>query len=66
MAAVYLAQEIALNRQVAIKVMAPGVMMGEGMVERFRQEAVTVANLSHPNIITIHAVRQLDDSTSSS
>ena len=61
MAAVYLAQEIALNRQVAIKVMAPGVMMGEGMVERFRQEAVTVANLSHPNIITIHAVRQLDD-----
>ena len=61
MAAVYLAQEIALNRMVAIKVMAPGVMMGEGMVERFRQEAVTVANLSHPNIITIHTVRQLDD-----
>ena len=61
MAAVYLAQEIALNRLVAIKVMAPGVMMGEGMVDRFRQEAVTVANLSHPNIITIHTVRQLDD-----
>ena len=61
MAAVYLAQEVALNRLVAIKVMAPGVMMGEGMVDRFRQEAVTVANLSHPNIITIHTVRQLDD-----
>jgi eukaryotic-like serine/threonine-protein kinase len=61
MAAVYLAQEIALNRLVAIKVMAPGVMMGEGMVDRFRQEAVTVANLSHPNIITIHTVRQLED-----
>jgi len=61
MAAVYLAQELALNRQVAIKVMAPGVMMGEGMVERFRQEAVTVANLNHPNIITIHAVRQFED-----
>ncbi len=61
MAAVYLAQETALNRSVAIKVMAPGVMMGEGMIDRFRQEAITVANLSHPNIITIHAVRQFED-----
>ncbi len=61
MAAVYLAQETALNRRVAIKVMAPGLMMGEGMVDRFRQEAVTIANLTHPNIITIHAVRQFED-----
>jgi serine/threonine-protein kinase len=61
MAAVYLAQELALNRRVAIKVMAPGIMMGEGMVDRFRQEAVTVANLTHPNIVTIHAVRQFED-----
>ena len=61
MAAVYLAHEIALNRPVAIKVMAPGLFLGPGMVERFRQEAVTVANLSHPNLITIHAVRQSND-----
>ncbi len=61
MAAVYLAHEIALNRKVAIKVMAPGLFMGEGMVERFRHEAVTVANLGHPNIITIHAVREFED-----
>lgn len=61
MAAVYLAHEIALNRLVAIKVMAPGLFLGPGMVDRFRQEAVTVANLSHPNIITIHAVRQVED-----
>jgi serine/threonine-protein kinase len=58
MAAVFLAHEIALNRKVAIKVMAPGLLLGKGMVERFRQEAVTVANLSHPNIVTIHGVRQ--------
>jgi serine/threonine protein kinase/uncharacterized protein YjdB/alpha-tubulin suppressor-like RCC1 family protein len=58
MAAVYLAHDIALNRKVAIKVMSPGILMGPGMVERFKQEAVTVANLSHPHIITIHAVRQ--------
>src|SRR5262245_36569003 len=61
MAAVYLAHEIALNRKVAIKVMSPGLISGEGMVRRFRQEAVTVANMSHPHIITIHAVRQIED-----
>ncbi len=61
MAAVFLAQDLALNRKVAIKVMAPGLMMGDGMVQRFRQEAITIANLSHANIVTIHAVRQLAD-----
>ena len=61
MAAVYLAHEVALNRKVAIKVMSPALLTGEGMVRRFRQEAVTVANMSHPHIITIHAVRQIED-----
>jgi len=58
MAAVYLAHDIALDLKVAIKVMAPGVMMGEGMIDRFRFEAVTVAKLSHPNIVRVHALRQ--------
>src|SRR5688572_13350793 len=61
MAAVYLARDLALNRRVAIKVMAPGLLLGPGMVERFRQEAVTVANLQHAHIVSIHAVRQLDE-----
>lgn len=61
MAAVYLAHETALNRKVAIKVMSPALLTGEGMVRRFRQEAITVANMSHPHIITIHAVRQIED-----
>ena len=58
MAAVYLANDIALDLKVAIKVMAPGLMMGEGMVERFRQEAVIIAKLSHANIVRVHALRQ--------
>ena len=58
MAVIYQAVDLALGRNVAIKVMAPGLLMGKGMVERFRQEAVTVANLHHPNIVTIHTVRQ--------
>ena len=60
MAAVYLAHEVALNRKVAIKVMSPALLTGEGMVRRFRQEAVTVANMSHPHIITTHALRQIE------
>jgi len=61
MAAVYLGHELALNRKVAIKVMSPSLLMGQGMVDRFRQEAITVANLNHQNIVTIHAVRQFED-----
>ena len=61
MAAVYLARDLALNRRVALKVMAPGLLLGPGMVERFRQEAVTVANLQHAHIVSIHAVRQIED-----
>src|SRR4029079_6963538 len=61
MAAVYLAREVALNRQVAIKVMSPALLTGAGMVERFKQEARTIAPLDHRNIITIYAVRGSDD-----
>jgi serine/threonine-protein kinase len=56
MAAVYLAHEIALDRKVAIKVMSPGILMEKGMLDRFKQEAVTIAALKHPNIITVHSV----------
>ncbi|MGZ8469370.1 MAG: protein kinase domain-containing protein [Gemmatirosa sp.] len=61
MAAVFLAHEVRLNRRVALKVMSPALLTGHGMVERFRQEAVTVANLSHANIVTVHAVREVDE-----
>src|SRR5438445_9184702 len=59
MAAVYLAHDLALDRKVAIKVLAPALLlMGEGMVERFKLEARTAAALSHPHIIPIFAVKQ--------
>ena len=60
MATVYLAHEIALDRKVAIKVMSPSLVTGEGMIERFKREARTSASLSHPNIIPVYAVRETD------
>ncbi len=60
MAAVYLGHEIALDRKVAIKVMSPALVHGDGMVERFKREARTAASLSHPNIIPVYAVRETD------
>ncbi|MDX2184664.1 MAG: serine/threonine-protein kinase [Gemmatimonadaceae bacterium] len=58
MATVYLALDIALNRKVAIKVMNPQMLMGEDAIARFRREAQTAANLQHPHVIPIHAVKQ--------
>ena len=61
MAIVFLAHDVALRRKVAIKLMSPGLLTNYEMVRKFREEAVMVAQMSHPNIITIHAVRQVED-----
>ena len=61
MATVYLAHDIALDRKVAIKVMAPHLISGEGMAERFKREARTAGSLSHPHIIPIYAVKEAGD-----
>jgi len=61
MAAVFVAQDLRLNRRVALKVMLPGLAYTEGMAERFEQEARTAANLDHPNIVTIFGVEEIDD-----
>jgi serine/threonine protein kinase len=60
MASVFLAHEIALDRKVAIKVMAPALMASPGMAERFKREAKLSANLSHPNILPIFTVRETE------
>jgi len=58
MAVVYLAHDLALDRKVAIKVMFPALLAGEGAAERFKREARTAASLTHPNIIPIYAVKE--------
>jgi len=54
MGAVYLAHELALDRDVAIKVLPPEQAETPQARERFRREARTAARLSHPNIVPLH------------
>lgn len=54
-AIVYVAREIKLNRLVALKMLRSGRVSREDLA-RFRREAETIAQLTHPNIVRIHGV----------
>ncbi|MEJ2599835.1 MAG: protein kinase, partial [Anaerolineales bacterium] len=54
MAMVYRAQDLMLERTVAIKLLRADFSSDPNFRERFRQEAKAAANLSHPNIVTVH------------
>src|SRR5216117_3809708 len=56
MGAVFLAHDLTLEREVAIKVLPPDIAMDEHVVKRFQQEAKTSAKLDHTNIIPIYRV----------
>jgi len=56
MAVVFLAEDLALERQVAIKVLPPEMSHDTKLIPRFHQEAKTAAKLDHPNIIPIYRV----------
>ena len=54
MAEVFRARDSMLERYVAIKVLRADYTGNASFQERFRQEARAAANLSHPNIVTVH------------
>src|SRR5262245_2906905 len=56
MGEVYLAEDLTLGRQVALKILPPG-LAATGR-ERFEREARAVAALNHPNIVTLHSIDQ--------
>jgi serine/threonine-protein kinase PpkA len=56
MAVVYLAVQESLDREVAIKVMAPAASEDEAQALRFEREARIIAKLEHPGIVGIHEV----------
>ncbi len=58
MSVIYKATDIELGRTVAIKILRPSLTHDGSFLTRFRQEARNVANLGHPNIVTVHDVGQ--------
>jgi len=56
MAVIYRAVDRELGRTVAVKILRPSLTTDPTFLARFRNEARAVANLSHPNIVTVHDV----------
>jgi serine/threonine-protein kinase len=61
MGIVYLAREVSLDRPVALKLLPPELAAQPAARERFLREARTAAKLSHPNIVPIFSVDEVDD-----
>ncbi len=53
MAVIYKAQDLSLGRTVAIKILRPSLTADASFAARFKNEARSVANLQHPNIVTV-------------
>lgn len=60
MAEVWLGTDLSLTRQVAVKLLKPALAADPVVAERFRREAIAVAQLSHPNIVAVYDA--VDDS----
>ncbi|MFO0275873.1 MAG: serine/threonine-protein kinase, partial [Planctomycetota bacterium] len=56
MGVVYLARQVSLDREVAVKVLPHHLTLQAATVARFRREANLAARLVHPGIVAIHTV----------
>jgi tetratricopeptide (TPR) repeat protein len=61
MGVVYRARDEQLERDVAIKVLSPGLLADEAARKRFRKEALSLARLNHPNVAIVHEFGSQDD-----
>ena len=60
MANVYLANDTILDRKVAVKVLRGDLSSDDRFIRRFQREALSVSNLSHPNIVEVYDVGEED------
>ena len=58
---VYKAKDVTLDRIVALKILLPEHLENSDLVEAFKREARHMAKISHPNVIQIHEVGEVDD-----
>src|SRR5688572_16795531 len=61
MGIVYVAKDVRLKRNVAIKLLPPELAFRADIRSRFLREAETAAGLSHPNIVPIYNVEERDN-----
>ena len=61
MGAVYKARQKSLDRLVALKILPPEVGQSEAFAERFTREARSLAQLNHPQIVTVHEFGRTED-----
>ena len=50
---VFLAEDVSLQRHVAVKVLQPGLASDEAFLKRFGAEARSVASLNHPHVLRV-------------
>lgn len=60
MANVYLAFDLILKRNVAVKILRGDLASDEKFVRRFQREAISASSLSHPNIVEVYDVGEED------
>jgi serine/threonine-protein kinase len=60
MGVVYRAHHLQLERQAALKLIAPDLAESSGFRERFAREARIAAALEHPNIVTVYDAGEID------
>jgi eukaryotic-like serine/threonine-protein kinase len=58
MGEVYLAQDVRLERTVALKILPGGVSSDQQRMRRFEQEARAASSLSHPNVAHIYEIEE--------
>jgi serine/threonine-protein kinase len=63
MGKIYLARHVTLGKRFAIKTLHPDFTRNQEALERFRREAITTAQLEHPNILGMSDMDQMDDGT---
>ena len=60
MGEVYRARDVALGREVAIKILPPIFALDPARLARFDREAHLLASLNHPNICAIHGIADIN------